>query len=149
MTDPAPSTHSSADGDGSGLRSKAKRHWILSIGAVLVVLLGIWLIVREASKPKPKPAGAQAIPVGTSPVALGDIDVYLDAIGTVTPVYTATIVSRVAGEITEVHFKEGQIVKKNDLLAVIDPRPYAAALLQAQGQLMRDVAALKNARIDL
>ncbi len=122
---------------------------MLSIGATLVVLFGIWLIVRAASQPKAKPTGAQAVPVGTAPVSLGDIDVYLDAIGTVTPVYTATIVSRVAGEITEVRFKEGQIVKKNDLLAVIDPRPYTAALLQAQGQLMRDVAALKNARIDL
>jgi multidrug efflux system membrane fusion protein len=64
-------------------------------------------------------------------------------------VYTVTVASRVAGEITEVRFKEGQLVKKNDLLAVIDPRPYVAALLQAQGQLSRDDAALKNARIDL
>ncbi|MGO9512555.1 MAG: efflux RND transporter periplasmic adaptor subunit [Steroidobacteraceae bacterium] len=101
------------------------------------------------SKPPPKPSGPQAIPVGTATVTVGSIDVYLDEIGTVTPVYTATIVSRVAGEITEVHFKEGQLVKKNDLLAVIDPRPYVAALLQAQGQLARDVATLKNARIDL
>jgi multidrug efflux system membrane fusion protein len=80
---------------------------------------------------------------------VGDIDVYLDALGTVTPVYTVTVVSRVAGEITEVRFKEGQIVKKNDLLAVIDPRPYTALLVQGQGQLARDEAALNNARLDL
>jgi multidrug efflux system membrane fusion protein len=55
----------------------------------------------------------------------------------------------VSGEVTQVLFKEGQMVKKNDLLAVIDPRPYTAALLQGQGQLARDEAALKNARLDL
>ena len=66
-----------------------------------------------------------------------------------TPVYTVTVASRVAGALTEIHYKEGQIVKKNDLLAVIDPRPYVAALLQAKGQLSRDQASLKNARIDL
>ena len=87
--------------------------------------------------------------MATAAVAVGDLDVYLDGLGTVTPVYTVTVVSRVAGEITEIHFKEGQIVKKNDLLAVIDPRPYEAALIQAQGQLARDIASLKNARIDL
>jgi membrane fusion protein, multidrug efflux system len=134
--------------DRSSLRSKIKNHWIISTLVILAVLLIIWLIVR-AVKPKPKASGPQAIPVATAPVTLGNIDVYVDALGTVTPVYTATIVSRVAGEITEVHFKEGQMVKKNDLLALIDPRPYTAALLQAQGQLARDAASLKNARIDL
>jgi membrane fusion protein, multidrug efflux system len=131
----------------SSARSKIKKHWISAL-VVLALLLIIWLIVHLAT-PKPKPAGPPAIPVATAPVALGNIDVYIDAIGTVTPVYTVTVVSRVAGEITDVHFKEGQIVKKNDLLAVIDPRPYVAALLQAQGQLARDASALKNARIDL
>jgi multidrug efflux system membrane fusion protein len=82
-------------------------------------------------------------------VKVGDIDVYLDALGTVTPVYTDTIVSRVAGMVTQVHFKEGQLVKKNDLLAIVDPRPYTAALHQAEGQLARDQALLKNARLDL
>lgn len=129
--------------------SKIKKHWILSGLVAVAALLCLWWLVREFSKPKAKPSGPPAIPVAIAPVKLGNIDVYLDALGTVTPVYTVTVVSRVAGQITEVRFKEGQIVKKNDLLAVIDPRPYVAALLQAQGQLSRDEAALKNARIDL
>src|SRR5271165_4694664 len=143
----------SAGGDrssgGASFTSKAKKHRVIAALILLGMLLIVWLIVRAASTLKPKPPGAQAIPVGTAPVTRGSLDVYLDAIGTVTPVYTVAVVSRVAGQITEVHFKEGQMVKKNDLLAVIDPRPYTAALLQAQGQLARDAAALKNARIDL
>src|ERR1700734_1374325 len=127
----------------------SKRHPVVWGLVLLVALLVIWLIVRAFAKPKAKPAGQQPIPVAIAPVTVGNLDVYLDALGTVTPVYTVTVVSRVAGEITEIRFKEGQLVKKNDLLAVIDPRPYVAALLQAQGQLARDEAALKNARIDL
>ena len=134
---------------GSSMGSQNKAHWILSALVVVVVLLCVWWLVHALSKSKAKPSGPQGIPVATEPVKLGNIDVYLDALGTVTPVYTVSVVSRVAGEITEVRFKEGQTVKKNDLLAVIDPRPYVAALLQAQGQLSRDEAALKNARIDL
>jgi multidrug efflux system membrane fusion protein len=127
---------------------KSKSHWVTWTIVSIVILIGIWLIVRAFEKPKPKQP-PQPIPVGAATVALGNIDVYLDALGTVTPVYTDTIVSRVAGMVTEVRFKEGQIVKKDDLLAVIDPRPYVAAVLQAQGQLERDDAVLKNARIDL
>jgi multidrug efflux system membrane fusion protein len=133
----------------SNLSSHTKKRWIVATLLVIAALLCIWLLVHVIFKPKAKPAGPQAIPVSLAPVAIGDLDVYLDALGTVTPVYTVTVVSRVAGEITEVRFKEGQIVKKNDLLAVIDPRPYVAAQLQAQGQLGRDQAGLKNARIDL
>jgi membrane fusion protein, multidrug efflux system len=136
----------------SSLDSQIKKHRIRRIlfaVTVVVALLCVWLLIHLFSKPKAKPAGPQPIPVAVAPVKLGNIDVYIDALGTVTPVYTVTVVSRVAGEITEVRFKEGQNVKKNDLLAVIDPRPYVAALLQAQGQLSRDEAALKNARIDL
>ena len=153
MMDHPENTHISAVPEGSvhgsSIPSKIKKHWILSSLVVLAALLCVWLLVRAFSKPKAKPSGPPAIQVATAPVTLGNIDVYIDALGTVTPVYTVTVASRVAGEITEVRFKEGQLVKKNDLLAVIDPRPYVAALLQAQGQLSRDDAALKNARIDL
>jgi membrane fusion protein, multidrug efflux system len=131
------------------LRDMAREHRIAFILAVVAIVLVLGLIAHALFKSKPKPTPPQAIPVTLAPVTVGNLDVYLDALGTVTPVYTVTVVSRVAGEITEIRFKEGQIVKKNDLLAVIDPRPYVAALLQAQGQLGRDEAALKNARIDL
>ncbi len=152
MNDPSSAHAAAADERPTGnssLGSKLKDHWLLLGIVVVAALLIVWLIVRATSAPKSKPTGAQAIPVGVAPVTLGNIDVYLDGIGTVTPVYTVTVVSRVAGAITEIHFKEGQMVKTNDLLAVIDPRPFAAALLQAQGQLARDEATLKNARIDL
>jgi membrane fusion protein, multidrug efflux system len=142
----ADNVHSS---HGAALRANIKKHWIISTLVAVIVLLVLWAILRAVLQPKPKPAAPAPIPVALAPVTLGNIDVYLDALGTVTPVYTVTVASRVAGEITEVKFKEGQIVKKNDLLAVIDPRPYVAALLQAQGQLSRDQALLKNARIDL
>jgi multidrug efflux system membrane fusion protein len=143
-------THLPGDApDDPSMRGRMKRHPVLWALAILVALFVIWLIVHALSKPKAKPTGQQPIPVVMAPVTVGNLDVYLDAIGTVTPVYTDTIVSRVAGMITEVRFKEGQIVKKNDLLAVIDPRPYVAALEQAQGQLARDQATLKNARVDL
>jgi multidrug efflux system membrane fusion protein len=133
----------------SRLRSKIKEHWVLSSLAGVVLLACIWLLIRHFTRPKPKPASPPPIPIAAAPVKLGDIDIFLDALGTVTPVNTVTVASRVAGELTEVRYKEGQIVKKNQLLAVIDPRPYQAALVQSQGQLSRDEAALKNARIDL
>lgn len=126
-----------------------KHRWVIWILVILAAIFAIGFLVRTLSKPKPKPAGGQPVPVATAPVKIGNVEVYLDALGTVTPVYTVTVVSRVAGAITEIHFKEGQIVKNDDLLAVIDPRPYEAALIQAQGQLARDQALLKNARIDL
>jgi multidrug efflux system membrane fusion protein len=133
----------------ASLRSTIKQHWVIASIVAIVLLLCIWLLIRVFEKPKAKPAAPPPIPIAAALVKVGSIDIYLDALGTVTPVYTVTVASRVAGELTQVRFKEGQIVKKNDLLAVVDPRPYTAALLQAQGQLSRDDASLKNARIDL
>ena len=74
---------------------------------------------------------------------------YINALGTVTSVYTVTLTSRVAGTLDEVHYREGEVVHKGELLAIIDPRPYQASYLQAQGQLQRDQALLANARLDL
>jgi membrane fusion protein, multidrug efflux system len=130
-------------------RRAHKRRRVVAVVIGVCVLIVIWLLIAWLSKPKPKPVGPPPIPVSVAPVKLGSINVYLDNIGTVTPVYTVTVASRVAGELTEVRFKEGQMVKKDELLAVIDPRPYQAIVLQAQGQLARDQALLKNARIDL
>jgi multidrug efflux system membrane fusion protein len=115
----------------------------------LGVLIVGWLIFKWLFAPKAKPAVVPVIPVAVGSVQLGDINVYLDELGTVTPVYTVTVASRVAGELTEVRYTEGQLVKKNELLAIIDPRPYRALVVQAQGQLSRDQALLANARLDL
>ena len=79
----------------------------------------------------------------------GDIGVYLDAIGTVTPVYTAAITSQVNGLIVAVRYKEAQRVRKGDPLVDIDPRPYQATLLQAQGTLERDQNLLAQQEMDL
>jgi len=129
-------------------RPQPRRHWVLTtVILVAIALVAVWVFGGKAA-PKAA-AGPAAIPVSVGQVKLGNLDIYLDALGTVTPVYTVTLTSRVAGELKEVDFREGQMVKKGDLLAVIDPRPYEAALLQAKGQLARDQAQLKNARLDL
>lgn len=96
------------------------------------------------------PAGGPAVPVPVvaSAAKQGDIHVYLTGLGTVTALYTATILPQVTGQILQVPFKEGEVLKKGALLVQIDPRPFEAALLQAQGQLERDKAQLEEARVD-
>jgi len=89
------------------------------------------------------------IPVVGARAQKGNIGVYINGLGTVTPIYTVTIKSRVDGELTAVRFREGETVKKGDLLMEIDPRPYQVQLTQAEGQQARDQATLENARVDL
>jgi len=145
----APKKHHKHSGQPPPLRKRLENHWGLALVCLVCFLLCVWLIIHWLSRPKPKPPAPAGIPVSAGHAKLGDIDIFLDALGTVTPVYTVTVTSRVSGELTDVRYKEGQLVKKNDLLAVIDPRPYSALLVQAQGQLARDQALLKNARLDL
>lgn len=89
------------------------------------------------------------VPVAIAATTQGDMPVYLNGLGTVTPLRTVTLHSRVDGELIRVAFTESQIVKQGDLLAEIDPRAFLVQLQQAQGQLQRDEALLKNAEIDL
>ena len=84
-----------------------------------------------------------------APVTLGDMPLTIDALGTVTPFETVTVRTQIAGNLQSVGFTEGQIVKTGDFLAQIDPRPYEAALAQAQGQLAKDKALLGQAQSDL
>lgn len=93
--------------------------------------------------------GNRPVPVLAADTRLGDIDVTVNAIGTVTAFNTVTIKPRVDGQLQRVAFRDGQIVKSGEVLAEIDPRPFAAALDQASGQLKRDEALLANARLDL
>jgi multidrug efflux system membrane fusion protein len=87
--------------------------------------------------------------VAVGVVTKGDLPLELQALGTVTPLSTVTVKSRISGYLTAVIFKEGQMVRKGELLAQIDPRPYEAALAQFQGQLIKDQALLRNAQLDL
>jgi membrane fusion protein, multidrug efflux system len=102
----------------------------------------------DTSKAKAAPP-PRAVPITTAPAKKGDIGIYVEALGTVTPVYTVTVTSRVQGEIMQVYYKEGQMVHKGDPLLDIDPRPYQAALTQAEGQLAHDQALLNESGIDL
>jgi multidrug efflux system membrane fusion protein len=98
------------------------------------------------------PAGRRSggvVPVTTAAARKGEIGVYVDAIGTVTPVYTASITSQVSGIVTAVHFTEGQMVQKGTPLIEIDARSFAATLAQAQGILERDKGILAQAQMDL
>ena len=87
--------------------------------------------------------------ISTATADKGSIGVYVNALGIVTPVYTVSVEARVAGQIVNVNYKEGQHVKVGDSLVEIDPAPYQAAVNQAQGQLAHDTALLEDAKIDL
>ena len=94
-------------------------------------------------------AAGQATTVSVAQVTHADVPIYLNQLGTVTPLATVTVTSQVSGFLQSLGFQEGQLVSKGQFLAQIDPRPYEAALLQAEGGLARDQAALAQARLDL
>ncbi|MBV8165300.1 MAG: efflux RND transporter periplasmic adaptor subunit, partial [Alphaproteobacteria bacterium] len=128
---------------------------ILVWGLVIVLLIaGLAYVVwpRQAAQTQPRGgrfAGGAPMPVSVAAAAPGDMPIIYGALGTVTPLATVTVKTQVNGQLTQVAFQEGQAVKKGDLLAEIDPRPYQAALDQAQGTLQRDQALLRNAEVDL
>jgi multidrug efflux system membrane fusion protein len=151
-------------------RSGARRSWrLLGPSLIVVVLLAfgaaVWYIHRLPPKEAVGDAGvggadaaarrgarggaAGPVPVAVATVSSQDIRITESELGTVTPLVTVTVQTQVSGQLTRVGFREGQTVRKGDLLAEIDPRPFQAALAQAQGQLLKDQAALDEARMDL
>ena len=124
-------------------------HVVMWILLLLIVAVPLLLVLHHHEEAKKEAAAAKHVTPGitiTSATAQkGNIGVYLDAIGTVTPVYTDSITSQVNGLVVAVHYTEGQRVRKGDPLVDIDPRPYRAMLLQAQGTLERDQNVLAQA----
>ena len=132
--------------------------WIVAAVAIVVAAGSYWYWSgRAAEAPVPAPGApggrgdpsARALPVVAVPARKGSIDVYLNALGTVTPRNVVVVKPRVDGQLMRVAFEEGQVVKAGTLLAEIDPRPFQVQLAQAAGQMAKDQALLNNARVDL
>jgi membrane fusion protein, multidrug efflux system len=148
----------------SGAQVGQSRAWIWLVVAALAIG-GFWYYRSSRSGNKDQPAAAApgtgsgrggragganfTVPVVVATTTKGDLPVYLNGLGTVTPLNTVTVRSRVDGQLINVAFKEGQYVKAGDLLAEIDPRPFQVQLEQAEGQLAKDQAQRKDAEVNL
>ena len=142
----------------SGKRKKYGWVWLVIL---VVVGLGVYYFRSRAGAAKAESGaaaqagagrpgrGGGAVPVVGTAARKGDIGVYFTGLGAVTPIYTVTIKSQIAGYLMDVLYKEGQLVHKGDPLAEIDPRPYQVMLENAQAGQFRDQANLENARVDL
>jgi membrane fusion protein, multidrug efflux system len=141
--------------------SRRKRRRNIWIAVIAGVILALWLVHHFSSGGSSagnKAAGAGgakgrgqqgAAAITAGPSKTGDIDIYVNALGTVTPTNTVTVYSQITGRVMAIHYREGQMVHKGAALIDIDPRPYEATLTQAEGTLQRDQGVLAQARIDL
>ena len=149
--EPPPTVHGAPDSE----KKPKHRAWVW-IAILLVFGLVFWWVYTSTNTKQTTnaPAGGRGgfggpVTATSATAKKGDIGVYLTAIGTVTPVYTDSIVSQVTGQVTAVHYREGQLVRKGDPLVEIDSRPYEATLKQAEGTLERDTHVLEQAQMDL
>jgi multidrug efflux system membrane fusion protein len=131
-------------------RVGARIAWLL----VLLLIAGAvaWVVLRPHAAPPSQGgrfSGSGPLPVGVAAAVKGDVPVTLNGLGTVTPLATVTVRTQIGGQLMQIAFTEGQEVNKGDFLAQVDPRPYQLALDQANGQLLKDQALLKDAEIDL
>jgi membrane fusion protein, multidrug efflux system len=136
------------EAEGRPPRSRAKVVFVL----IAVLAAGIYLgLHSKGHKEVSASSGneSQAVIIHAGVASEGDIGVYIDALGTVTPISTVNIYSQVSGRVVAVHYREGQTVRRGDSLLEIDPRPYEAQLQQAEGLLDHDRGVLKQAEIDL
>lgn len=127
--------------------SRLTRITLISLLAFVAILSGC---KTASTNEQPGPRGRQgSVPVAVSAAEKRDVPVYLSGLGTVTAYNTVTVKSRVDGQVVQIAFREGQDVRKGDLLVVVDPRPFQAALNQAEANLFRDQATLKDAQVNL
>jgi len=152
VASPDSSTHPA----GATTARRRRWPWVLATIVAAAALGAGWYYGWNASPATAVPAAgargdpaSRALPVVAAAARKGSIDVYLNALGTVTPRNVVTVKPRVDGQLMRVAFREGEIVKAGELLAEIDPRPFAVQLTQAAGQMARDQALLKNAQLDL
>jgi multidrug efflux system membrane fusion protein len=130
-------------------KRKRRRVWtivLIALGLVLAALLARFIGSRAASQQR---SGRQPAPVALAKVTYADVPENVTALGTVTPLVTASVRSQEAGTLMRIDFREGQMVGRGQQLALIDPRPFALASSQAQANLARDTAQLNAARVDL